>query len=52
VFAAAIGIEAVPEADVRAVILAEDVDRVIDEKLRARERVFLGVPFGVRFEVI
>ena len=49
--AAAIGIDARLEADVRALVVSDDAFGTVLEKLRARERVFLGIPILIAFEM-
>ncbi len=51
VLAAAIRIDAGVETDVRAVVVGDQRAGAVLEELRARQRVFLRVPIGIRFEV-
>ena len=49
--AATVGIDAGFEADVRAIVVRDYRARAVAQKLSARQRIFLGIPIGIRFEM-
>lgn len=51
VLATAIRIQARLKTDVRTVVAADDRLGEVLEKLRARQRIIVGIPVGIRFEM-
>ena len=50
-FTATIWIDARIKGNIRAVIVGNDADALVAEKLGARQRILGGIPVGIRFEL-